>query len=380
MVEAAIGAILLSALSAFMLVRYSQTHIRYSADEVGGPQKFHHLPTPRVGGVAIFAGLILGFALLASHGHLKITEVACLTLSMLPVFAIGLTEDLTKRVTPRTRLLASFIAAAIAFWLLQVELRRLDVPFLDPLLQMTPIALVVSVICVAGLVHAVNIIDGYNGLAPGVAVIILLGLGYVGYQVHDQYVVALCAVSAASILGFLICNYPSGSIFAGDSGAYLIGFLIGLISVLLVTRNHQVSAWCPMLFAIYPVWETLFSIYRKKFLRGHSPNMPDGLHLHMLVYKRLVRFGAGTVLPTHRIVRNSQTSPYFWLLTTLSAIPAIVFWNHTALLMGFCVAFAFLYCRLYWSIVHFRSPKWLYRRIRLPVSDAVEAKVGLPVR
>ena len=78
-----------------------------------------------------------------------------------------------------------------------------------------------------------------------------------------------------------IINFPSGSLFAGDSGAYLIGFLIALVSVLLVTRNPQVSAWCPMLLAVYPVWETLFSIYRKKFLRGRSPNMPDGLHLHI---------------------------------------------------------------------------------------------------
>ncbi len=127
-----------------------------------------------------------------------------------------------------------------------------------------------------------------------------------------------------------------------------------------------------MLLAVYPVWETLFSIYRKKFRRGRSPNMPDGLHLHMLVYKRLVRFGAGKALPAHQVSRNSQTSPYLWLLTTLSVVPAILFWNHTALLMGFCVAFVYFYCQIYWSIVHFRSPKWLMHRIRLPAFDVVE--------
>ena len=138
------------------------------------------------------------------------------------------------------------------------------------------------------------------------------------------------------------------------------------------------SAWCPMLLAVYPVWETLFSIYRKKFLRGRSPDMPDGLHLHMLVYKRLVRLGAGKALPAHRVSRNSQTSPYLWLLTTLSAFPAILFWNHTALLMGFCVAFVYFYCQIYWSIVHFRSPKWLMRRIPLPASEVVENEAGRP--
>ena len=310
MFTAVIGAIVLSALSAFMLVRYSRTHIRFTADTVGGgPQKFHFHPTPRIGGIAILAGFVVGLALLQNSGFLKSREVFSLIISIVPVFAIGLAEDLTKRVIPRLRLMASFIAAGLAFWLLDAELRRLDVYFLDPLLSVTPIAFAVSLICIAGLVHAMNIIDGYNGLAAGVAVIILLGLGYVAYQVHDQFVLALCAVSVASLLGFLSCNYPGGAIFAGDCGAYLMGFLIGLISVLLVTRNPQVSAWFPMLLAVYPVWETLFSIYRKKFLRGTSPNAPDGLHFHMLIYKRLVRFGDGEALVTHRIDGKQHRAP-----------------------------------------------------------------------
>ena len=369
MVTALIGALVLSALAAFTLVRFARVHIRFSSDGRGGPQKFHYLPTPRIGGIAMFAGLVLGFVLLESHGHLKSGEVVSLILSMLPVFAIGLVEDLTKGVRPHVRLIASFVAAAMAFWLLNAELRRLDIPVLDMFLQITPIAFVVSIICVAGLVHAFNIIDGYNGLAAGVGVIILLALAYVAIQVNDRFLFLLCAVSVASLLGFLISNYPSGSIFAGDSGAYLMGFQVGLISILLVMRNPQVSAWFPLLLAVYPVWETLFSIYRKKLVRGRSPNAPDGLHLHMLIYKRLVRLGEGEALPRHRIRRNSQTSPYLWVITTLSALPAILFWKNTPLLAAFTLAFILGYCRFYWSIVRFRSPKWLQRRIAVAPFD-----------
>ncbi len=373
MVIAIIGAILLSVLAGTMLIRFSGMHIRFSVDGVGGgPQKFHSEPIPRIGGVAILAGLVLGLVLLDSYGYLKGREAVYLVLCVLPVFAIGLAEDLTKQVSPRARLLGSFVAATLAFWLLDAQLNRLDIPGFDLLLQLTPFALFVSLVCMGGVAHALNIIDGYNGLAAGVGIIILAGLGFVGYQAHDMFIFSLCAVSVGALIGFLIFNFPSGSLFAGDSGAYLIGFLIALLSVLLVARNPEVSAWCPMLLAVYPVWETLFSIYRKKFLRGRSPNMPDGLHLHMLVYKRLVRFSAGKVMPAHQVSRNSQTSPYLWLLATLSVIPAILFWKHTALLMGFCVAFVFFYCHIYWSIVHFRSPKWLMRRIRLPASDVVE--------
>lgn len=369
MVTALVGAIVLSALAGYVLVRYSRVHIRFSADEVGGgPQKFHFAATPRVGGIAIFAGLVLGLFLLERDGHLTNREVGSLILSVLPVFAIGLGEDVTKRISPHFRLAASLFAAALAFWLLNAELRRLDIPFVDTLLQLTPLALFVSTVCLAGLVHAMNIIDGYNGLAAGVAVIVLLALGYVAFRINDHFLVLLCAVSLASVLGFLICNYPSGSIFAGDCGAYLIGFLIGVISVLLVTRNPEVSAWCPLLLMVYPVWETLFSIYRKKFVRGHSPGEPDGVHLHMLIYKRLVRFGEGKPLPADWIRRNSQTSPYCWVLTALSALPAVLFWRNTLLLAAFNLIFILGYCRLYWSIVTFKSPKSLRRKIKVAPS------------
>src|SRR5579859_4553994 len=102
-----------------MLVRFARVHIRFSSDSIGdGPQKFHFLPTPRIGGIAIFAGFVLGLVLLESRGYLQRGEVVGLILSILPVFAVGLLEDLTKRVPPHVRLAASFVAAAMAFWLL----------------------------------------------------------------------------------------------------------------------------------------------------------------------------------------------------------------------------------------------------------------------
>lgn len=324
--------------------------------------------------MAIFSGLIIGLALLDSYGYLHSQEVFFLIVATTPVFLVGLLEDLTKRVTPRVRLIASFIAAGLAFWLLDAELRRFDIPYFDVLLGITPVALFVSILCMGGVAHAINIIDGYNGLAAGVGVIIFAGLGVVGFYADDSFIFSVCSVAVGTLLGFLLCNYPRGAIFAGDSGAYLIGFLIALMSVLLVVRNPEVSAWCPMLLAIYPVWETLFSIYRKKHLRGRSPHAPDGLHLHMLVYKRLVRFSAGEALPAHKLSRNSRTSPYLWVLTTISAMPAILFWDNTPVLMAFCVAFVLGYCEVYWSIVKFRSPKWLHRRIDIEPVALLENK------
>jgi len=126
-----------------------------------------------------------------------------------------------------------------------------------------------------------------------------------------------------------------------------------------VERHPQVSAWFPLLLMIYPVWETLFSIYRKKFLRRISPFEPDGLHLHMLVHKRLIRRYAHSKEHKHRLYRNNSTSPYLWMLTIMCVIPATAFNNNTGLLMGFCTLFVATYLWIYWSIVHFRVPHLL---------------------
>ena len=119
-----------------------------------------------------------------------------------------------------------------------------------------------------------------------------------------------------------------------------------------------------MLLCAYPIFETIFSIYPKKFLRGMSPGMPDGVHLHMLVYKRLMRLMIGTTPDRRKTVRNSMTSPYLWVLCLLSVIPAVLWWNDTAILTCFLVLFMVSYVFLYWRIVRFKTPRWLVARRR----------------
>jgi hypothetical protein len=151
-------------------------------------------------------------------------------------------------------------------------------------------------------------------------------------------------------------------IFAGDGGAYLWGFVLGVLSVLLIERNTTVSPWFPLLLMLYPVWETLFSIYRKKMLRGQSPGEPDGLHFHMMVYKRLVRWMIRDPDAHVRTQRNSMTAPYLWGMTLLTVIPAVLFWSNTTALMLVSLGFVLVYVWLYRRMVHFKSPRWLVLR------------------
>ena len=304
-----IAAIGVSALTAAFLVASSPTHLRFTGDRAGtGPQKFHVIPVPRVGGLAILAGLVVGLLLIKGRGYALPADVAAFGIAILPIFLAGFAEDISNRIRPSVRLMAAFVGAAAAFWLLDAELRRLDLPYVDTLFRFTPLAFVVTVFCVGGVAHAINIIDGYNGLAGVVSAIILTSILVVAMLVGDEFVASVSVAAIGAVIGFLIWNFPRGRLFAGDGGAYLLGFTIALLSVLLVTRNEQVSAWFPLLLCAYPVWETLFSIYRKKLLRGQSPGEPDGVHLHMLIYKRLVRYRVYSQDPNDKWRRNSLTS------------------------------------------------------------------------
>jgi UDP-N-acetylmuramyl pentapeptide phosphotransferase/UDP-N-acetylglucosamine-1-phosphate transferase len=353
-------AFMASAVLTLLTLRYGHWHARYTSDtDMTGVQKYHVLPVPRVGGIAIVIGMLFvaGVAGWREPGLVK--PLFLLLLAGMPAFLGGLAEDLTKNVRAVVRLLLAMLAGALGYYLLNAAVVRLDIIGVDWLLQFWVVSLVCTMIAVGGAANAINIIDGYNGLAAVVSVMILAGLAYVSYYLGDRLLVVASVGMMGAIGGFLIWNYPRGLIFLGDGGAYFIGFMIGELSVLLLYRHPHVSAWFPLLLCIYPVFETLFSIYRKRWLRGRSPGMPDGVHLHMLVYKRLVRWAVGSVEARHKIQRNAMTSPYLWVLSSLAVIPAVLFWQYEYVLMGFVLLFSIVYLALYRTLVRFATPRWL---------------------
>jgi UDP-N-acetylmuramyl pentapeptide phosphotransferase/UDP-N-acetylglucosamine-1-phosphate transferase len=256
-------------------------------------------------------------------------------------------------------LLLAIVSGALVYWWFGAAVTRIDVIGFDSLLKIAAVSMVFTSFTIAGAANAINIIDGYNGLAAVVSAMILAGLGYVAFYLGDRLILVAAVGMLGAIAGFLIWNYPRGLIFLGDGGAYFIGFMIGTLSVVMLARHPQVSAWFPLLLCIYPVFETLFSIYRKKFVRGKSPGAPDGVHLHMLVYKRLVRWAVGST-EAHLITeRNAMTSPYLWVLSSLAIIPAVLFWQHEIPLIICTILFATSYVILYRTLVLFRMPKWM---------------------
>jgi UDP-N-acetylmuramyl pentapeptide phosphotransferase/UDP-N-acetylglucosamine-1-phosphate transferase len=214
--------------------------------------------------------------------------VAALIVSSLPAFAVGLMEDVTKRVSVHLRLGCTLMGALLAWWLLDAVLPRLGLPLVDRLLAWLPLAVALTAIAVAGVANAINIIDGFNGLAASTAIAMLAGTAFLGWRCDDPLVVELALLGIGSAIGFLLLNWPLGLLFMGDGGAYFLGFWCAETAVLLVCRNPQVSPWQVLAIHAYPVIEVLYSMFRKKVLRRMSPTLPDGLHLHMLVFRRCV--------------------------------------------------------------------------------------------
>ena len=344
------------------VVHFAKTHGHLSMDvDTAGPQKFHAHPVPRVGGIGIVAGLALALLLLMWVHPQAAQFGGLLLLAGVPAFAAGVIEDLTKRVSPRARLAATAVSALLAVWLLDAVIRRTDIPGLDWAVSLALVAVSLTVLAVAGLANSVNIIDGFNGLASMCVIMMLGALAYVAFQVGDALLGSLALAGMGAVLGFFVWNFPAGLIFLGDGGAYFLGFFVAELAILLLVRNPEVSPLFPLLVCVYPIFETLFSIYRRRFLRAVPPSMPDGIHLHSLIYRRFMRWAVGSRNAKALTRRNSMTSPYLWALCMFSVVPAVLFWDRSLVLSGFLLVFAVTYVALYWRIVRFKSPGWMRR-------------------
>jgi UDP-GlcNAc:undecaprenyl-phosphate/decaprenyl-phosphate GlcNAc-1-phosphate transferase len=352
-------AFFVSLISTLALVRYQHLHEKISSDhDLSGPQKFHTQAVPRIGGLGIFLALICSalFAFLFSstgRGLLLLQITAC----ALPAFAIGLIEDLTKKIGVKTRLIATAISACMGIYFLNILITKISIPGFDWLLSIGVIAIIFTVIAVTGLANAYNIIDGFNGLASMVAMISLLAIGYVAFKANDLILASACLIVIGAISGFFIWNYPRGLIFLGDGGAYLIGYLIATLSILLVIRNASVSPWFALLVNAYPIFETLFTIWRRKVHQGKNPGLPDGAHFHSLIYRRIIRWAkVHESKDTASYAKNAKTSPYLWLLSSLAVFPAIVWWQTTWILQCFALLFCVSYVFAYNAVVKFKTP------------------------
>ncbi|MCI6217861.1 MAG: undecaprenyl/decaprenyl-phosphate alpha-N-acetylglucosaminyl 1-phosphate transferase [Helicobacter sp.] len=296
------------------------------------PQRFHTHNTSRAGGVGIFVAFYCAY--LFYFGYDK--SLLGLLFGAFVIFISGLAEDFSSSLNPKIRLILQCFGAFLGCYMMSVYLKDLSLGFELPRF----IGVLFSIFALVGVTNAINIIDGFNGLASGICLLIFGAIAFVAFAVQDNNIAEICIFVIMAILGFFVLNFPKGKIFLGDGGAYFLGFLAGFLLILLTQKNTLVSTWFGFSIMVYPVWEVLFSIYRKKVVRGISPMEPDKAHFHMLLFKRVFK-------------NNASTSLGICLLYAPFVVLSCLFFYSTLILLAISLAFIVLYIYIYWSLIRF---------------------------
>ena len=346
-----------------VIIYTSDIHSQVTLDhDLDGVQKMHEHAVPRIGGLAIFVSMAFTALYGANIGAAWAPFYAGLITSLFFVFVGGLTEDLSKAISPAIRM--GFMAAAVVFAVFishtMPMIRHLAHTDLDLVLSVDLLAFAVTCFAVVGVANSYNIVDGYNGLSSTSAMINALGLAYLSWCLGDMTLVIVALSFTAAVFSFWVYNYPHGRIFLGDGGAYSIGFMIAFISINLVERHvGQISPYTVLLLAAYPITETVFTIIRRKFIHKTKATQPDNLHLHQLVFDRC--------LPRNSpiLYRNARVMP---LMLTIIIPPTVVallgYKSNTITLLGL-LGYVLYYTYFYIRLVKFKTPKILIFKAKL---------------
>lgn len=314
-------------------------------NDLKGVQKFHQKPVPRLGGLSVFFAWLVAALLINDQSSLFFT----IWLSSLPVFIVALYEDLSGRVSPLIRLVFTFVSIVIVFFWLDLKIDSLGFELVDYVLENYAIAsLLFTLLVLGGAVNSLNIIDGFNGILGGYIILAFLAMSYVAYILGDELILQISLISIFSTLGFFIFNFPFGKIFMGDAGAYFLGFILAIIGIVLVDRNQSLSNWFVLAIFIYPMYELLYSIYRRKIIHKTSASQPDANHLHSLVYRKLISCDR---FKHNKVICNSMTAPIMWVLSLFGIIPAVVWFDNQTMLIVAVFIFMIIYTVFYRYIV-----------------------------
>ena len=248
-----------------------------------GPQQIHEKETIRVGGAAVVAGVLLGFVFLWP----ALQHFAVILLCIAPIFLIGISEDLTNNVSALARLIISIVSATSLVMFNGAVISPTGLVAFDLLLTIPALAAILSIVSVATMCHAINIIDGLNGLASGTCIIILSSIAILAGMSGDGEIKLVALVVLAPTLGFFLLNFPRGLVFLGDGGAYFLGMIVAVVAINLPTRNPEISSFASLLIVSYPIYETMRSYVRRFKKRDQALMQPDNLHLHSRFFRFL---------------------------------------------------------------------------------------------
>ena len=218
-------------------------------------RKVHTKPVSVLGGTVILLSFLIGIWL----GHPIEREVKPLVMGAIVMYLVGLIDDIYD-LKPILKLIGQIVAASIvAFYGITIDF--------------------ISIIWFVAITNAMNLIDGLDGLASGVSAIGLMSIAFIAILQANVFIIMICSVLIGSLLGFLCFNFHPAKIFLGDSGALLIGFIIGFLSLLGFKNITFISLFFPIVILAVPFIDTLFAMIRR-MRNGQHIMQADKSHLH----------------------------------------------------------------------------------------------------
>lgn len=247
--------------------------VRLSVVDTPSERKVHVGAIPRIGGMAMVIGACIPILAWLPHS----SSIAAYLSALLVLLIFGAWDD-SKELDYRLKFAGQFLAVSLmVFW---GKLSIAVFPFfgLDPVPEYMSIP--VTVVFLVGVTNAVNLSDGLDGLAAGVALLSLGAIALLAKLANGQDIIMACFIVAGTIFGFLRYNTYPARIFMGDTGSQFLGFTIGVLSIMLTQQvNTALNPWLPLFLVGLPIVDTLY-VMIKRISEGRSPFSADKSHMH----------------------------------------------------------------------------------------------------
>ena len=247
--------------------------IHINALDIPNERKVHKTPIPRLGGLGIFLGLLVGYMF---FGEPSVLMNSILIASFIIVIT-GMIDDI-KPIKASIKFIGQLVAACIIVFYGNVVMTNLSAFGLY--IEFGFLSYPVTLFFILGCINCINLIDGLDGLAGGISAIYFLTIGIIT-TIKGNYGLEfiLCFTMLGSCLGFLIHNFHPAKIFMGDSGSMLLGLIISVVALLGFKNVTLSSLIIPLLVLAIPILDTIFAILRR-WLKGESLSTPDKFHIH----------------------------------------------------------------------------------------------------
>lgn len=323
------------ALGAAIVISFVSTPLaRAFAQKVGAvdvpkdTRRMHNHPIPRLGGLAIFLGFIMGVVLFADID----SQVRGILLGSVFVVTIGVLDDITP-LPAWLKLIVQIVAALVAVYHgIRIQMFANPNPWsVDEYIDLGVMSIPITVIWIVGITNSVNLIDGLDGLAVGVSAIASISMLVISIVLGQWNIAIILAALTGACIGFMPYNLNPARIFMGDTGALLLGYVLATVSITGLLKYYAIISFVVPLLALgLPIFDTIFAIIRR-LLKGQNPMAPDRGHFHhRLIDMGLSQKQAVAILYSISAVLGLSAV----LITTSGEMKALV------LMFAFCVAIA----------------------------------------